>query len=82
MNKLKAILKKLFWVDKFEDKSKILTFGAKFFMYCYIILMPLYLILTIISLDLASIIFACLSFVIYPIMYRIVMGFQRLIHGI
>lgn len=82
MSKLKMFLRKLFWVDKFEGKSKILTLGAKFFMYCYIILMPLNLILNIMSFDLGNIIFACLSFAIYPIMYRIVMGLQRLIHRI
>ncbi|EES47969.1 MULTISPECIES: hypothetical protein [Clostridium] len=82
MEKLKTFLHKLFWLDKFEGKSKILNFGAKFFMYCYIILIPLNLLLNIISLDLENIIFGCFLFIIYPIMYRIVMGFQRLIHGI
>lgn len=81
-SKLIVFLRKLFWIDKFEGKSKFLTFGAKFFMYGYIIIIPFFLISAILSFNLENIISVCLLVIVYPVMYRIVMGVQRLIHRI
>lgn len=82
LSKLRLFLRKLFWIDKFEGKNKFLAFGAKFFMYSYIVVITSFLISAILSFNLGNIISVCLVVIIYPVMYRIVMGFQRLIHRI
>ncbi|MFD3158367.1 hypothetical protein ACFIJ5_16200 [Haloimpatiens sp. FM7330] len=78
----KKFLYKIFWIDEFQDKSKLCTFIAKFFMYVYIMSIISNLILFIISRDISSLIFACLIIVIAPFIYRFVMGVQRYIHKI
>ena len=86
MIKIKKFLNKLFWIDKFEGKSKLFTFIGKFFMYGYIVTIFLCLISLIFSFivaqDLSLLGSLPILIVIYPIMYRFVMGFQRLLFRI
>lgn len=80
--KIKMFLYKVFWIDKFEGKSKLFVYVGKFFMYSYIIFISFGLIQFIFSFDLNSLMFTCISILLYPIMYRIVIGIQRFIHQI
>lgn len=80
--KLKTLLHKIFWIDKFQGKSKLFTFVGKFFMYGYIVTILLSLIAFVSSFDLSNLMFLLINILFFPIMYRIVMGIQRYIHKI
>lgn len=80
--KLKMLLHKIFWIDKFQGKSKLFTFVGKFFMYGYIVTILLSLIAFVSSFDLSNLMFLLINILFFPIMYRIVMGIQRYIHKI
>ncbi|MPM58059.1 hypothetical protein SDC9_104888 [bioreactor metagenome] len=82
LSKLREFLRKLFWIDKLEGKNKFLTFAAKLYMYFYITVIPIFLIFAVLSFNLGNVVSACLLVVIYPIVYRMIMGFQRLVHKI
>ncbi|WP_288326991.1 hypothetical protein [uncultured Clostridium sp.] len=81
-NKLKGFLRKIFWVDEFEGKRILLEFMSKFSMYLYIIMISLNLIFNILLFNLRGIILTLIGMIFFPIAYRIVMGFQRIIHKI
>ena len=80
--KSKKFLNKLFWLDKFEGKNKFLLFGAKFFMYGYIVFIVMGFIEFVATFDLGFLVSLCFLTFVYPIMYRIIMGLQRFIHNI
>ncbi|WP_242966464.1 hypothetical protein [Clostridium sp. BSD9I1] len=67
--KLKMLLHKIFWIDKFEEKSKLFTFVGKFFMYGYIVTILLSLIAFISSFDLSNLMVLLISILFFSIMY-------------
>lgn len=81
--KFKLLLYKIFWIDKFQGVTfthKFLSFGSRFFMIFYLFSVPMMLISNIFDRDWEGLIFAVIVVIIYPLMYRIIMGFQRIIH--
>jgi len=83
--RLKLFLFKLFWIDKFQGKGMIrrfLLFGAWFFMIFYLFAFTMMFLSSICFLNLPQLIFTVVGIIIYPLMYRLVMGFQRFFHGI
>ena len=88
--KLKDLLYKLFWIDVLSDKSKykskftykFMNFGNKFFMYIYVFIICQWVLTSILTLNLLTLVYAVILVPIYPLSYRLVMWFQRIIHGI
>lgn len=80
--RIKTSIYKVFWIDKFDGKSKMFVSVAKFFVYGYIVSVLMSLIVSIASFDLAYLMFTFIIIVLFPIMYRILMGIQRYIHKI
>jgi hypothetical protein len=89
-NKIKQFIYKLFWIDVFTNNEKykykfgydFLSFIARFFMYIYIVFMSYSISTSLIHLDIELIISTLILGIIYPIMYRIIIGLQRMFLGI
>jgi hypothetical protein len=82
MQKLRGFMNRLFWVDKFEGKSKGLLFGAKFFLIFYLFYILNFSISSIIALDFKMFLWIGLGAIVAPIMYRILMSVQRIFYKI
>lgn len=80
--RIKTSLYKVFWIDKFDGKNKMFVLVAKFFMYGYIVSVLMSLIAFIASFDLVYLMFTFIIIVLFPMMYRIIMGIQRYIHKV
>lgn len=77
MQKFREFMDRLFWVDKFEGKSKGLLLGAKFFMIFYIFYVINFTLSSVFTLDFQMMPKIVLGVVLFPIMYRIIMSVQR-----
>tara|TARA_B100000965_G_C18964510_1_gene486993 strand:- start:9 stop:353 length:345 start_codon:yes stop_codon:yes gene_type:complete len=89
LKELKAFIYKLFWAkeianpeNKHKFAFKFMNFGVRFFMYPYIFFVSFFFIYGIMTADFTAVLFSILMAIIWPIGYRIIMGFQRKIHGI
>lgn len=80
--KLKAFLYKLFWMDRFSGKRKLLIFYGKFTMYFYVFIIIFASIDILYNFYLLYIISIVLAIVIFPIMYWALMSFQKFMDGL
>ncbi|MBF8983860.1 hypothetical protein IZY60_09945 [Lutibacter sp. B2] len=89
LNPLKNYVYKLFWVNEIGNLEKdhkfayrFLNLGVKFFMYPYVVFSSYVVITSLLTLNIVLLGSAILMMLIYPLMYRLVMGLQRKIHGL
>lgn len=82
LSNIKVLLHKMFWIDKLEGTYKFLTFESKFSMYFYIVSILFFILMFFIFLDVHMLISVGLIIVMFPIMYRIIMGIQRFFNDI
>jgi amino acid permease len=82
LKSLTPLLHKIFWIDKFEGKDKLLFTVAKFFMYFYIIAIILSFLAAAINLSFEGIIATVVGVIIIPIVYRIVMWMHKAMRGL
>lgn len=86
--KMKNLLFKIFWIEKLTHKRNKHISSYKFFSYFARVAMYLYVffivvtLLSIISFQLELLSQTLIPIFIFPITYRIIMGFQMFIHGI
>lgn len=89
LNKLRTFVYKIFWVEEIKNSKSndkfaynFLNSAVKFFMYPYVFFISYILTLAIINLSVSSIFSSIIIIIIWPLIYRIVMGLQRKLHGI
>lgn len=81
-NRLKLLINKLFWTNRFEGKSKFLMFFSKITATIYLCFILWGLISYSIKLDSNGIISVLGFTVIFPVIYRIIIALQRMIYRI
>lgn len=82
LKSLTPLLHKIFWIDKFQGKDKLLFTAAKFFMYFYVIAIILSFLASVINLSFVGLIETVCVVIIIPIIYRIVMWMHKAMRGL
>jgi hypothetical protein len=82
IGKLKKYLYDLFWIDKFKGKNKFFLFYARVAMNGYLLFITVSIIASIVTLNLDMLIESILVMIFFPVVYRIIMGIHRRLHGL
>ncbi|MDD7794491.1 hypothetical protein [Clostridium sp. 'White wine YQ'] len=82
IGKLMKYLNDLFWIEKFKGKNKFFLFYARVAMNGYLLFVTVSLIASIVTLNLDMLFESLLVMIFFPVIYHIIMGIHRRLHGL